>query len=262
MARPLYHKVDFFPHDVVHRKTMFTIEAQFGNDGYAFWFKLLETLGATDDHYYDCNKPDDWQYLVAMTKVSEETANAILESLSVLGAIDSELWKKRVIWSQNFVDRLRPLYDRRKGNLPTRPIVKGDNGNQKHGLNGVTDDINPQSKVKESKVKKSKVKESKRILFSQTEKRFESVDAEMMNFFISKFPAVNVQEELLKMEAWIVANPKNKKSNYERFIVNWLTKAQDKAKPMGGGSSVGKYSAGAMEWYRQQQEKEAGDGTG
>jgi hypothetical protein len=43
------------------------------------------------------------------------------------------------------------------------------------------------------------------------------------------FPAVNISAEILKAGSWLMANPKNKKSNYERFLHNWLTKAQDHA---------------------------------
>ena len=51
--RPKKAIVDYFPHFVSHGKTMFTIEMKYGNDGYAFWFKLLEILGSTENHYID-----------------------------------------------------------------------------------------------------------------------------------------------------------------------------------------------------------------
>lgn len=54
------------------------------------------------------------------------------------------------------------------------------------------------------------------------------------------YPAVNVPAELAKASAWIMANPKNRKSNYARFLTNWLTRAQDNARPakgMNGGDS-------------------------
>ena len=40
MARPIKAGVDYFPHDTdaASRKTIFTLESIFGNDGYAFWF--------------------------------------------------------------------------------------------------------------------------------------------------------------------------------------------------------------------------------
>lgn len=43
------------------------------------------------------------------------------------------------------------------------------------------------------------------------------------------FPALNLDSELSKAAAWVIANPKNKKSNYARFLTNWLTRAQDNA---------------------------------
>ena len=51
------------------------------------------------------------------------------------------------------------------------------------------------------------------------------------------YPAVDVLSELQRMESWAAANPKNRKSNWQRFIVNWLVKAQDRAKPITRQSS-------------------------
>jgi hypothetical protein len=45
----------------------------------------------------------------------------------------------------------------------------------------------------------------------------------------SAYPAINVQAEVTKAAAWLISNPKNKKSNYARFLNNWLSSAQDKA---------------------------------
>lgn len=50
------------------------------------------------------------------------------------------------------------------------------------------------------------------------------------------YPALSLDAELAKAAAWIIANPKNKKSNYARFLTNWLTRAQDKAPKQGGGN--------------------------
>ena len=48
MSRPRKAVVDYFPHYVNHGKTLFILEQKYGNDGYAFWFKLLEMLGGSD----------------------------------------------------------------------------------------------------------------------------------------------------------------------------------------------------------------------
>lgn len=45
------------------------------------------------------------------------------------------------------------------------------------------------------------------------------------------YPALSLDAELAKAAAWILANPKNKKSNYARYLTNWLSRAQDSARP-------------------------------
>lgn len=43
------------------------------------------------------------------------------------------------------------------------------------------------------------------------------------------YPAVPVPPAIARAAAWLVANPNNRKSNYQRFLVNWLAREQDKA---------------------------------
>lgn len=123
MARPKKQTVDYFPHDCdcLNKKTLYIIENKFGNDGYAFWFKLLEFLGSTDGHFIDCNDISTWHYFLARIRVDEDKALDILKNLSNLNAIDRELWNAKIIWSQNFVNRLEDAYIRRKIGIPTKP---------------------------------------------------------------------------------------------------------------------------------------------
>lgn len=41
------------------------------------------------------------------------------------------------------------------------------------------------------------------------------------------YPAVDVGREVQRAHAWAVANPTNRKSNWHRFLVNWLKREQD-----------------------------------
>ena len=52
------------------------------------------------------------------------------------------------------------------------------------------------------------------------------------------YPAIDVEAELKKAAAWLMANPKNKKSQYARFLNNWFSRAQDKAPRLQGQSSI------------------------
>jgi len=82
----------------------------------------------------------------------------------------------------------------------------------------------------EDKISKDKRSKKKPLAPSYN---FETHEWENINgkteFWSKAFPAIDIISELNKMGAWLDANPKNRKSNYPRFINSWLSKAQDKA---------------------------------
>jgi len=165
MARPIKQTVDYFPHTCTSGKTLYILESKFGNDGYAFWFKLLEILGSTAGHYFNCRNPASWEFLQAKTHTDEETATNIINLLVELDAIDPELWTQaRVIWCQNFVNNVADVYKNRRTDPPPKPSLQED----KLSKAGVSTDENPntggvptegkrQSKVKETKLKDIRV---------------------------------------------------------------------------------------------------------
>lgn len=157
MARPKKRTVDYFPHQCNHGKTMFILEQKYGNDGYAFWFKLLELLGTTEGHFLHLENSADWEFLQAKTRLYGDKCREILDLLARLDAIDRELWEShRVVWSQNFVDGIAPVYRNRGVETPSKPSFY----TRKPSDGGVSTPENPQSRVEESRVEKSRVEES------------------------------------------------------------------------------------------------------
>lgn len=122
MPKPKRAIADYFPHFAKSGKTMFILEQQFGNNGYAAWFKLLEITTLSENHFIDCNKPDEWEYLLAKCRLNGNELTNILNLLSKLGAIDSDLWQNGIIWSQNFINNLEVLYNRRA----VKPLNKAE----------------------------------------------------------------------------------------------------------------------------------------
>ena len=58
--------------------------------------------------------------------------------------------------------------------------------------------------------------------------KWENITDEAVALWEKAYPACDIERELTKMATWILANPKKgKKSNYSRFITNWLSRAQD-----------------------------------
>lgn len=63
-------------------------------------------------------------------------------------------------------------------------------------------------------------------------------------------PGIDIKREIARAEAWVISNPKQKKSNWERFLTNWMVRAQDRARPEGGGNGTG-IRSDARRWLRR-----------
>lgn len=157
MPRPTKQTVDYFPHYVSESKTKFLLESRWGNDGYAVWFKILEILCKTDGHAYSLNDPLDWDYFISVMRVDDDVAKAIIDKLSEIGKIDSELWHNhRIIWCPTLMENIKFVYDKRTVKMPTKPVFKTKKevsapktivSATEKGVFGID---NPQSKVNES----------------------------------------------------------------------------------------------------------------
>ncbi len=165
MPRPKKQTVDYFPHFVYDSKTLFTLENRFGNDGYCFWFKLLEILCKSDGHCYDCSKIADWEYLIAYTRVDDETAIAIMDKLSEMNKIDSELWEGKIVWCESLMDNLKCVYTKRKANAPNKPsavksVKKIPKSSKSEVQESIVTEIPPIAEVAENKLKPTKFKKA------------------------------------------------------------------------------------------------------
>jgi DNA-directed RNA polymerase subunit F len=158
MARPTKAIVDYFPHNAISGKTLFILEQEFGDKGYCFWYKLLETLAQTEHHFLDLNNAAEMDFFRAKVRIDEDTCNKILEKLAKLDAIDKELLELKIIFSENFVKGIHDAYRNRKINvLFKKDILQFLSSNSSiegisYVINEVSDVRNPQSKLKETKL--------------------------------------------------------------------------------------------------------------
>lgn len=113
MARPIKKTVEYFPHYIGDGKKIFYIEQKYGNDGYAIWFKILETLAATDDHYINLNAEMDILFLSAKCRVTKERLLEVINDLCQLGEIDQFLWLNKIVYSHRFIESVQDAYERR-----------------------------------------------------------------------------------------------------------------------------------------------------
>lgn len=125
MSRNNKFTVEYFPHFCSQGRTKAILQRKFGNDGYSVFFKTLEMLGSSEGHFYNCDDILLWEYLIARVEVEDKRVEEIYKLLVRLGQFDKGLWENgRVIWCQNFVDNLNPIYTKRIRPIPKKPTVE------------------------------------------------------------------------------------------------------------------------------------------
>jgi len=127
-GRPVKGCADWFPHFANASdasKTLAALENRYGSAGYMAWFKLLERLTGAPNHTLSCKTTDETEFLAAKLKLTPEQLELIVGKMAHLGGIDPELWQHRILWSQNLVDNLAPVYEKRRQKPPQRPGISG-----------------------------------------------------------------------------------------------------------------------------------------
>lgn len=246
MARPKKQTADYFPHDsrASDGDTLTVLQGRFGNDGYAFWFKLLEKLASTEGHFIDCNSPVKWQVLLAKMGVTELLGVEIMNILVEMKAIDPELWQAKLIWCQNLVNNLADVYRNRRQELPPKPITTGNNAITTDN-NAVTTpslpvEIPPLSPIPPIPLKETKLKESKvdsgnaRHAFGEFQNVYLSSDEYDK---LAKRLGQECATDLIERLGGYMKSRRKKYDSHYATILNW---SRDDAKSQGGAGGADK----------------------
>lgn len=200
MARPKTNTVDYFSHPVKNGTRMFIMEQNYGDKGYVAYYKILELLGAAEGHFLDFKEEKNKLFFASSIRSDLELMDKILLTLSEIGAIDKQLWvENRVVWCQEFVDKLSELYGKRGRIMPQKPSFCPRNDTSPIQSGPET----TQSKGKESKIEEIKVNDIKdrKLKFSETLKKFLSIyEKEMLLDFYYYWTEENKSETKFRKE--------------------------------------------------------------
>jgi len=86
---------------------------------------------------------------------------------------------------------------------------------------------------------------STNIRFDADSGSFQGIEEIQIEIWKKAFPAIDLNLEIAKASAWLIANPKQTKSNYNRFLTSWFTRCQDS-----GGTRVKEQKSGKPEWMK------------
>lgn len=97
------------------------------------------------------------------------------------------------------------------------------------GLKGSKGEAKDEANEEQASASASAYASNSLLSFNKNLNVWEGITDEDKAGWLTAYPACNINVELAKMKEWIMSNPaKGKKSNYRRFITNWLSRTQDK----------------------------------
>jgi hypothetical protein len=161
---------------------------------------------------------------LSISRVSE-----IISSLSDRQLISVELVRdgKRIVER-----RIRLI-----GNPFGKPNTPSENAANPFGKDGEPPSENTQGSNTSLSNTKEKKKEQRahaiKPTFDEESRSFVGIDDDTIKLWSEAYPALDIRAEIKRAAAWLFANPKNRKSDYLRFLTNWLNRAQDRAPRVG-----------------------------
>lgn len=227
MARPKKEGMDYFPHDTdaVNDKKIEALRALYGNDGYAYYFIMLEQIYKEKNFQLDVSdaetREEMFQVLSKKVSVSMEVFMKILNTSLKWGCFDKRLYdEKGVITSEGIKKRANVVVEKRvkmREKYQSDKEIIFDAETTQETMEETT-----QSKVKKSKEKKNKYKEYVLLTNEEYQKLIES------------FGETKTVEMIERLNNYIGSKGKRYKSHYHT-ILNWVNKDKKDFKPEGNG---------------------------
>lgn len=167
MARPKKMGMDYFPHDTdaLSDEKIEALRSMFGNDGYAFYFILLERIYRTPDFELDLSSPGIITILARKVGVSPDKFLEILDFALDFGCFDKKLYKEKKLLTSSgikkragvVVEKRRKMQERYKSKeLDALEVSEAENSEE------TAQSKENESTVKETKEYKTKDEESKK----------------------------------------------------------------------------------------------------
>lgn len=164
MARPRKDGMDYFPHDTdaVNDEKIEAMRAMHGNDGYAFYFILLERIYRAENAELDVSKQSVRLALAAKIGITSDRFDSILETSLDIELFDRQIYegyqvltsdgiKKRYEDVKQMRERWRKRKEKPPENVPESAVIQGENSMENAEVTG---------EIKLNKTKVNQIKEN------------------------------------------------------------------------------------------------------
>lgn len=136
-------------------------------------------------------------------------------------------WEKRQYKSDTSAERTRKYRAKLKAGAASGQDDKPVTSQKRHG-----DAVDTEADTDTEQIKEAIASSApSRKIALDADGNWTGISTAQRSTWETAYPALSLDAELAKAAAWILANPKNKKSNYARYLTNWLSRAQDSARP-------------------------------
>jgi len=133
-------------------------------------------------------------------------------------------WKKKVEKSESYTNRITNCNT--DCNTPIPIPIPNPNTKEKEYINNKSC---IEEKDNYTQLSKESFVSSNTVNFDENSSSFKGIEKYLQKWK-EAFPLVDVDGEIRQMEAWIASVPKTRwKKDWKRFIVNWLSREQDRA---------------------------------
>lgn len=215
MARPKKEGMDYFPHDTdsVNDEKVEALRMLYGNDGYAFYFILLERIYRTKNAELDVSDAETMQILSRKVGVTIQEFENMLKTALKRDCFDQNEYEKRgVLTSNGIKKRLAPIIEKRES--MRRKYVSN---NEKDSC--VVSDA--ETRQKPDKVKESKVKKSKENTNKKQYADFVTLTSEEYKKLLTEHGESKTKRMIEILDNYKGSSGKKYKSDY-RTILNWV----------------------------------------
>ena len=162
----------------------------------------------------DFQEPVSCEVINVENVINEKPKEEIKEEIVINTVIDEDISKKQTEL---------PL----KGQEELNKYVSSQNKKEMENESLLFDFGDSNNEGCEKTVPKNK-KNKYSINFNFETLEWEGISEQKTSLWEKAYPACDINLELVAMAAWLSANPEQRKINYERFIVNWLSKSQQR----------------------------------
>ena len=220
MSRPDSKNVFYFPHYTKSTSELDLIEHKYNSEGYKAYYRLQEMVADADYHRLSLATEDEKDMFDLGMNCKQEVVDNVIRILLDRGRINRELWEKEnIIWMQDFVDTLKPVYNNRRKPLPDKNIVSTCSNTEKR-------------KEKKRKEKESREKGDSLLSLDEYQKLFPDID---VNKSLNKYLNYSIIPSNKGATEWLTNEKEKKKPQFRKsstgFFIAFCSKCGDKHMP-------------------------------